>query len=159
MVAERTDDFLDSRGSAILWIGLLAAPTAWFLNLLVGYLLVPWACESDQVVALHLSSLVALLIAGGGGLAAWRLWRRTGREWPSEAGGPLPRSRFLAMLGLLVSVLSSLIIIAQWIANFILVPCQPVPRDEQSPNVLHTQEAAEIPMARVDRDPGGGRWA
>ena len=55
-------------------------------------------------------------MAIAGGVLSWRNWNRTGREWPSSEAGVVPRSRFLAAIGVLGSVLFSAMIIAQWLA-------------------------------------------
>jgi hypothetical protein len=71
-------------------------------------------------------SLLTLLLALSGGLVAWREWKRTGREWPSEELGAIPRSRFMVALGLLASALFSLVILAQWAASFFFNPCMAI---------------------------------
>ena len=108
-----------------LWTGMLAGPIAWLLQMELGYALVPWACATGHIVVLHIVTLGGLLIAAAGALVAWREWRRSGREWPKGAGGPQMRSRFMAVLGLLTSVMFFLVILAQGLPSFILSPCQP----------------------------------
>jgi hypothetical protein len=68
--------------------------------------------------------LGALLLAAGGGISAWYNWQRMRQVQPSEAGGVLPRSRFMAVIGLLSSGLFILVIMAQWLPHFILSLCQ-----------------------------------
>lgn len=114
--------FKETPGLLRLWGGLLAGPTAFLSNLQINYMLATLACD-DAVPWLHLTALATLALAGGGGALAWHEWRRTGGEWPGEAEGPVPRSRFMAMLGLLTSALFALVIVAQWIPVFILGPC------------------------------------
>jgi hypothetical protein len=75
------------------------------------------------MLSLHLVSLGALLLALGGGAVAWREWRRAGSEWPGEGSGPLVRSRFMAVIGVLASAFFTLVIVAQWIAQLFLNPC------------------------------------
>src|ERR1051325_345753 len=108
-----------------LWAGILAGPVAWLLQMQGGYTLVPWACANGHVFVLHLVTLVGLLIAAAGALIAWRDWRRFGKQWPKGKGGPHMRRRFMAVLGLLTSVMFFLVILAQGIPSFILKPCQP----------------------------------
>jgi hypothetical protein len=76
-------------------------------------------------LSLHIVTVVALLITAGAGLVAWRKWQEAGRTEPDEAAGPRPRSRFMAVLGLLTSAMFFLTILAQGIASFVLHPCQP----------------------------------
>jgi hypothetical protein len=117
--------FSQGMGILALWLGLLAAPLAWFVNQLLSYSLVLWACSTGRQYTLHLVTLAMLLLAAAGGVIAWRAWRQAGREWHSEAGGVLPRSRFMAALGILLSSLFFLVILAQGIPSFILPASEP----------------------------------
>jgi hypothetical protein len=119
----RTDVY-DARELRALWTGLLLAPTAFLLNLEVAYALVPVACSDGSRLVIHIVHLVCLVLAALGTLAAWRMWRVTGETWPGGAGGHLSRSRFMSGLGLFLSLLFVLVIVAQWIPSFILSPCQ-----------------------------------
>ena len=114
----------DAREIRALWTGLLLAPLAFLLNLEVAYALVPVACSARARVLVHLVHLVCLILAIAGALTAWRRWRAAGETWPGEAGGPIARSGFMAGLGVLLSGLFALVIVAQWIPSFMLSPCQ-----------------------------------
>ena len=95
------------------------------LELQINYALVNWVCEAaGRELVLHLVSLLALLLTLGTLLLSWRNWRRTGGGWEDEGAGVMPRSRFLAVLGILISGLLVLVIIAQWLAVFMYGPCQ-----------------------------------
>ncbi|HET8657187.1 MAG TPA: hypothetical protein VFL93_16795 [Longimicrobiaceae bacterium] len=126
MAEERTEgagEFRTERVEAALWFAVLAGPTAWILGMLANYSLVRVACAKHSMLSLHLVSLGALLLALGGGAVAWREWRRAGSEWPGEGSGPLVRSRFMAVIGVLASAFFTLVIVAQWIAQLFLNPC------------------------------------
>ena len=110
--------------SRALWAGLLLAPAAFLLNLEVAYALVPTACSTGTELLMHIVHLVCLFLAAAGALTAWRSWRLTGEIWPGEAGGRLSRSRFMAGVGLLLSLFIVMVIVAQWIPSFVLSPCQ-----------------------------------
>lgn len=122
---EPGEHFTESRGLLSLWAGVLAAPTAFLLNLQVGYLLATVECRS-ATPWLHLSSLLMLLLALGGGALAWRDWRRSGGEWPGDGGSVVARSRFLSVLGMLGSALFALVILAQWLPVLFLGPCREI---------------------------------
>jgi hypothetical protein len=107
-----------------LWAGVLAGPLATLVQLQVNYALVLWACGAGREWALHLVSLLALLATVAGGLLSWRNRRRAGGGWEDEGAGVVPRSRFMAVVGVLISALTALVVIAQWIPVFVYGPCE-----------------------------------
>jgi TRAP-type C4-dicarboxylate transport system permease small subunit len=119
--AER--EFSQTRGILWLWVGLLTAPLAFLLHLQVNYMLVTQLCQSERKIILHLVTLAFLLIAVGGGFIAWRNWAASGRKWPGEAESVNERSRFMSVVGLLISALIVIALIAQLIPQFIYDPC------------------------------------
>lgn len=118
-----TEDVRRPRVIAALWFAVLAGPLAWMLGLNAGYGFVRVACAKNTNLPIHLVSLATLLLALSGGWVAWREWKRTGRRWPGEAGGPLARSEFMAAIGLMASALFSLGIVLQWVAALFFNPC------------------------------------
>ncbi len=124
MTVDSRTDVPDARQIRALWVGLLLAPIAFLVNLEVAYALVPTACSSHYELPVHLVHLACLLLTLYGLLTAWRSWKALGATWPSEAGDPLARSRFLAGTGLLASAMFVLVILAQWIPSLMLDPCQ-----------------------------------
>jgi hypothetical protein len=114
----------DARHLQALWAGLLLPPVAFLANLEIAYALVPAACASRDPLPLHLVNAVWLVVAIVGGLIAWRTWDAVGRRWPDGEDAPVGRSRFLAGIAVLLSGLCVLVIVAQWIAVFLLDPCQ-----------------------------------
>jgi hypothetical protein len=111
------------RGIVEQWFAVLAAPLAWFLGLNAQYGFVQLACERSSMVTLHATSVATLAIALAGTWASWRIWNRLGREPGGEAGGTVPRSRFMASIGLLGGALFMIAIAAQWLTNMFLHPC------------------------------------
>ena len=114
----------DAKEIRALWIGLLLAPAAFLLNLELAYAVVPKACSSASQLPMHLVHLICFALALLGVVTAWRMWRAGGEIWPGGAGGRVARSRFMAGVGLLTSLLFALVIVAQWIPSFVLGPCQ-----------------------------------
>jgi hypothetical protein len=119
-----TSEFKQTRGILWLWAGLLTAPLAFLLHLEINYALVTQLCQSEHKLAMHIVTFTFLLIAAGGGLISWLNWRDAGRKWPGEAGNVMERSRFMSVVGLLISALVIFGLIAQWIPQFIFDPCQ-----------------------------------
>jgi hypothetical protein len=106
------------------WAGLMLAPAVFFTHLEVAYVLVPRACRYHADVWLHVVGLAAVVAAALGAWTAWRVWDETGRDGSVEGGGALPRARFMGVTGLGVSALLTLLLAAQWVAGFVISPCQ-----------------------------------
>ncbi len=121
---EAAGEFKEGAGPGVLWAGVLAGPLAALTQLQANYALVLWVCGSGQRWVLHFVSLLALLVAAGAGLLSWRNWQKAGADWNDEGAGPIPRSRFMSAVGMLVSAHSALVIIAQWVAVFFYGACQ-----------------------------------
>jgi hypothetical protein len=119
-----------------LWFGLLAGPIAWSIYFLVGYGLTEFVCKLGQLefriwglaalsaIIMGLT-LVALLVTLYAGFLAYRNWQRVKEDEPEEVqpSPPEENSRFLALVGLLLSGLFSLVILLTGIPTFFLSPC------------------------------------
>jgi hypothetical protein len=109
-------------GSAT-WAGVLGGPLAWFASQQASYMLVPWACHGGPVLAIHLANLVALVLVALAGWLSWREWRRAGQHGSDEAAPPEGRTRFFGLMGLTLSSLFGLVIIAQTTGALFYGPC------------------------------------
>jgi len=107
-----------------LWTGILAGPAAWGLDLQTSYALVHWACASRTLWLLHSVTLVALGIVAVGVVCAWMALQHTAHDTPTDGGMPRQRARFMAILGLSVSALSILTIVAGAFPRWMLDACQ-----------------------------------
>jgi len=112
------------RRAAVQLGSFAGGPCAVLLSQAAKSATVPWACLHDNMLPAHAAELAAVLVAVASGLIALREWRRSGGGWPDEEGGERGRSRFLAVLSLLLAAVSLLVILAQWIPDAILSPCQ-----------------------------------
>jgi len=113
-----------ARGGGAQWFGLLAPPLAMLINLSLGYALVPWSCSAKSRVLLHAEIAVLVVISVIAGVVAHREWKRYGGGGEADdSGGPGARTRFLGVIGMGSSVLFTLILLMQWLANAFLTPC------------------------------------
>jgi hypothetical protein len=117
-------DVPDAREIRNLWIGVLVPPIVFLIDLEVAYALVPTACSTQNRLPVHLVHLACLLLVLFSWLMVRRCWKASGATWAAEQGGPLGSSRFLAGIGVLMSALFALVILAMWLPSFILDPCQ-----------------------------------
>ncbi|HEV8291889.1 MAG TPA: hypothetical protein VGP94_08180, partial [Tepidisphaeraceae bacterium] len=96
----------------------------WLTQFLICYALVPYVCHTRKFFSLHLTIAIALLLVAGAGVLCWREWVDAGLKAPqSEDGGRLGTTRLVAVVGLLSSGLTFLLILAQGIATLMVDPC------------------------------------
>jgi hypothetical protein len=105
-------------------LGVLLAPTAYLAGLQLAYQLVPHDCHVRNSTLGHLIHGATVLVCLGGTLIAWRVLRSAPAEVPEDEYGAQGRTRFLGLVGVLISALSTLVALAQWLAVFFLSPCQ-----------------------------------
>lgn len=124
-MATTTETVSDAPAKAALWFSILGGPIAMFAGGAVNFVMIPWACGASAAWALWLASAGAALVAALAIFTGFRMWLRAGAEWEqTERGGPVPRGRFMAIVGMAVSASALLVILGQWIAALILSPCQ-----------------------------------
>jgi hypothetical protein len=99
----------------MLWPTFYIAPTLYLAQLSAMYALVPWACASQHHGTLHLLNAVALAICLAATVRAYLAWQS--QQTPeNDSSAALPvRRRFVAFMGLGLSALMCLALIAQWI--------------------------------------------
>jgi len=118
-----------SPASPLMWFAVVGAPLAWVAEFALGY----WATQSKcsvpgQAWNVHLNAwgivlmAVAFVVAGAAGLTALGLFRGT-KDAEVEESPPAGRVRFLAMVGMTVTVLFAFIIIMTGLGIVILPDC------------------------------------
>ena len=107
-----------------LWMLVVAGPAIVAIEMEANFVLVRQACSAQRNVALYAVVMMAMLLTIATGFAALSIWRRTGVEWPTEAVDLANRVRFITALGVLSSVMSLLVILAQAFATLLFDPCQ-----------------------------------
>lgn len=125
-------------GSLMMLFGLLGAAAAWVLQTEIGETLAAQACFPHRTAlavpqwswlmpALNVMSIVALLVGIAGVWVSWRGWRmtRAARPDPASAGSDsgAGRTRFLAMAGLILSLLFLVGLVATGLAVLLVSPC------------------------------------
>ena len=124
MTTETRTPLADGTRIGALWAANLLGPIAALGGLEIAYILGDRACTTGDMLPVHLTWVASLLVTGLGGWLGWREWQRWGGGHAGEEAGPGGRSRFLALLGMLLSGTAALVIAAQWSAAFVFHPCQ-----------------------------------
>jgi len=105
-------------GTAPLWAGVLGAPAAWLVQMQSMYSFSTWSCWHHTKALLFTFNVVLLLTAIGGGLLSLTYWRGR-KSFPDRE----LRVMFLSGLGIVSSIMYSLLIVSQGIAVIMLDPC------------------------------------
>jgi hypothetical protein len=124
MTTDTTTPLADGTRIGLLWTANLLGPIATLAGLEAAYVLADRACGTGDLLPVHLVWAASLFLTFVAGVVGWRQWRRWGGGLPGEEGGPEGRSRFLSLLGMLISGMTALAIAAQWSASFFFHPCQ-----------------------------------
>ncbi len=124
MTTDTSAPLADGTRIGILWTSNLLGPLAVLIGLEIAYIFADRACVTGDMLPVHLTWLASLLASGLAGWLGWREWRRWGGGHAGEDAGLGGRSRFLALMGMLLSAVAALVIAAQWSAAFVFHPCQ-----------------------------------
>ncbi len=118
-------------GSAALWFGILVGPFAWGLQIVLGYSVEEIVCaessHSEKLVGIGVETVVLGLhvaltaLTFFGVLVSFRCWRRTAREDPSVGG----RAAWMAVAGMMVSVLFLIVVVCGFFPSLFLDVCDP----------------------------------
>lgn len=107
-----------------LWAGVLGGPITWLSSFEARFALAPWACTFQNKWALHGVAALALLLCAGFALLSYRQWKTLGEHGPSGEGGAIPRSTFMAIGGVALSLACFVVVFAQTIPEVVLGACQ-----------------------------------
>lgn len=108
-----------------LWFGLLGGPAGWTAHLLLSYPLVPLACATGLRLILHAVTLVTVGIIVAAAVVAWRSWQRLGAPNGGGDGAELADrwQGFMALSGVLLSLLFLFVTLAEGLPVFFHDPC------------------------------------
>jgi vacuolar-type H+-ATPase subunit I/STV1 len=107
-----------------LWLLVVLPPIIGAISMEASFVLVRQSCAAQHNVALYLVTLAAMVLTAANATVAYVIWKRAGVIWPTEAVDLATRIRFIAVVGILSSLMSFLLIVAQGIATVQLSPCQ-----------------------------------
>lgn len=108
-------------------LSVISGPILWVLQLLIGYVLVPVACQRNSHWIILGISIVAALPALAMGLIAYRGWRRhsveTRQPDVKNLDEPIGLGEFFGSAGALMSTLFFVLIAATAVYSLFLNPC------------------------------------
>src|SRR4051812_43453514 len=107
----------------LLLAGIFAGPIAWAADHTISYSLVPHACSTGHHYILHVCTAVALLVTLAGFMCAMNVQQRMPDDTEQSGGSVFDRERFMALLGMAMSVAFCMVIIASAIPRWFMDPC------------------------------------
>lgn len=123
----------------LLLFAMLAGPAGWMLQLLVGFAVTSYLCvasvnlpDTDWLLPVLTSfTVIGLVLAAAGLSIAWALLSRTANEIGGHAGGSGDvldigegRTRFMAMGGIFISLVSLVATLASTFSLFLVPLCR-----------------------------------
>ena len=126
----------ETRGSALLWFGVLGGPIAWATQLILTYSLEEWfACapattDRGDVLGLDVTTVALLItavltvVAAASGLVALGCYRKLQNNGGDEIRS---RARWMAVAGMMNSILYVIIILASFGPPIMLGVCEVSP--------------------------------
>jgi hypothetical protein len=107
-----------------LWLLVILPPAIGAAAMEANFVLVRQACAAHRHVSLYAVTIAGLVLIAATAAIAFFLWSVEGTRWPTEAPDLSTRIRFIAVLGILSSAMSFLLLFAQGIASAYFDPCQ-----------------------------------
>jgi hypothetical protein len=102
-----------------LWLGILGPPAVWLIQFQTIYMLVYPACGAQRNFVIHITCFIFLVAITALGVSPLRTWR----DAPRSDERTNRTRRFMGIVGGMSTALFLLLVIAQWIAAFIVDPC------------------------------------
>jgi hypothetical protein len=103
--------------------GIYAGPTAWLIGTQANYALVPWVC-ANQIPVIPVVAIVMAALSLLGGFLSWRGYVTAApTPHPDSTGAGRPH-RFVALIGVGIALLFTVIIILHGIAGMVFHGCE-----------------------------------
>lgn len=103
--------------------GIYVAPGAWLVDTQFNYAAVPWVC-AHQVPLIPIVAIVMAAISAFGGFLSWRAYMASApTPLPDSTGAGRPH-RFVALMGIAVAALFTIIILIHGAAGLVFHGCE-----------------------------------
>ncbi|HEY3746902.1 MAG TPA: hypothetical protein VGL17_11700 [Gemmatimonadaceae bacterium] len=119
-----TAQALTYRSITARWFGMLAPLTAAWGQQQLAYYLVGPACRTGHVLLLHFPPILALAITGLAAFLCWSELNEIGESRTTDEPVQTGSEWFFGAVGLFLSALALVVILAQWIPTLFIPACQ-----------------------------------
>jgi hypothetical protein len=103
--------------------GIFAGPAAWLLNTQINYALAPWIC-AHQIRLVPVVALVMAAVSLAGGFLSWNAYRTSSITPETDSSGAGRPHRFVAIIGMLMAGLFTLVILVHGAAGLVFHGCE-----------------------------------
>jgi hypothetical protein len=110
------------RSNAAQWLGIVGPPTIWLVTFEAKYALAGNVSGSRGHLALVVIGFVGLLLIAACAVVSWREWRIADVSPMDRFAGVVQRARFLGAVGMLLSAVFGLVLVAQMLAELFIAP-------------------------------------
>jgi hypothetical protein len=104
-------------------LALIGAPTVALADLILLYMLVPYACRWGTAAPLYGSSAAALALTAVATLLATQQWHTARRTYAADASARAARPSFIAFVAATVGGISTLVVLAMGFPAWLLSTC------------------------------------
>jgi uncharacterized membrane protein YidH (DUF202 family) len=108
---------------AALWFAFLGGPVAWTARLLASYPLVSVACRMGSPAILNAITAVTAAVGIAAAVTGWLAYRRVRDAAHAGLGDPNARARFMALGGVLISIIFTFAILNEGMSVLLQDPC------------------------------------
>jgi hypothetical protein len=105
------------------WYGFLITPVLALIALQTKFTMVSWACGTKRDWAIHFVAVAFVLLTALGSVLAHRNWRALGSIRKLDGVSGDQWISFVLVLGMLMSILSTVLLLAMWVVNFFMEAC------------------------------------
>ena len=103
--------------------GIYAGPLAWLVDTQANYALVPWTCAHHLQLVPVVATVMAV-VSLLGGLLSWRAYVTAAPTPPPDSSGGGRPHRFVALIGVAMSLLFAVIIVLHGAAGLVFHGCE-----------------------------------
>jgi hypothetical protein len=103
--------------------GIFTGPVAWLVNTQVNYALAPWIC-AHQIRLVPVVALLMAIVSLSGGFLSWSAYRSSSITPGSDSTGAGRPHRFVAIIGIAMACLFTVVIIVHGVAGLVFHGCE-----------------------------------
>jgi hypothetical protein len=113
----------ETKSLLIAWYGLVATPVVSLMALQTKFAMVHWVCVTGHQWTLQAVAGVSLLLTASGGAIGYWTWQRLGSITDLGGNAVQHRTSQLVVLGTLMSIISTIFVIAMILPISIMGAC------------------------------------